>query len=75
MKHPGQRVAKKNFLYQHSEGIGHELLRHFENVVGKCGGHDNDLHTRRNIPVAIVDLVFESPGGRRIRKEIHPHDG
>ena len=47
-------------LHKNTDGIAHELLRHFENLGGHGGGQKDDLGVLRKELEDLVDLVFES---------------
>lgn len=47
-------------FHQDPDRIRHEFLSHFQDVVRECGGKDDHLSRRWEVPVNVVDLVLES---------------
>ena len=43
-----------------TDGVGHELARHLENLVRERGRNEHDLSRGRQVAVDIVDLLLES---------------
>lgn len=47
-------------FHKNSNGIGHELCRHLQNVIGQCCAKQNNLSCRREVSIHVIDLVLET---------------
>lgn len=50
---------------QDTDGVCHELVGHFQNLVGKRGTDQTHLSGRREIPVHVINLLLKTWQKRR----------
>lgn len=55
---PGSRAFLP--LHQDADGVGHELVGHLQDLVRQCGADEHHLRGRGQVPVHVVNLLFET---------------